>query len=275
MEYDSNRGVKWMSHGNTRLGSIIEGYFRRDTIVIIARVLLWIYLLELLLNRLLFRILIFIPQNQIVDIMATLTTYGGRFALNLTVLMGLLVVAVTYNRIFYSIPILVLVALDSVGLVKLYWGLLLVALLVAIIDRRRIIEALFIASLVLASITPHPYIQYLSNALWILAPLPYITKNRLYALKWSLPISLLLLIAIVGNAYIMGQIFILGMGIITPWLLPPAIVLYSLSKPSMGRYSLLLTGPRLQLSNQVIVIAALYIADIIAIKASSTNRNGG
>lgn len=60
----------------------------------------------------------------------------------------------------------------------------------------------------------------------------------------------------------MGQILIFGMGLVSPWLLPIGIVLYSLAEPSWGRYGLLLTGPRLQLSNQIITLAGLYFWEV-------------
>ncbi len=251
---------------------ILDRYIQPSVFNVVAFILLWVYILELLLNRILFRILIFIPQNRIVDIMASLTTYGGRFALNLTVLLGVFILALAYRRVIYSIPVLALIILDSAGLIKLYWGLLIVAIIIVLTGKSRILEALFLASLVAASITTNPYVQYTSNVLWLLAPLPFIDKSRIKALKWSLPLSLLLLAAVVANPYIMGQILILGMGLLSPWLLPPAVILYSLSKPSMGRYSLLLTGPRLQLSNQVIAMAALYTSDIISIKGASSKK---
>ncbi|MCE4601935.1 MAG: hypothetical protein F7B18_01995, partial [Desulfurococcales archaeon] len=104
-----------------------------------------------------------------------------------------------------------------------------------------------------------PTLVYAANLLWLLAPIPVIIMEgaRLRGLRIGLPLALLLLYGIYRNPYITGQVFIFAMNLVSPWLLPLAIVLYSLS-PSPARISLLLTGPLLQLSNQVLVIASTY-----------------
>ncbi len=239
------------------------------------KILLILYVIELLLNRILIRTLIFMPNNQVTNALAALTSYGGRFALNATMLISILILAVYYRRVLYALPVIILLLLDFTGIVKAYWGLVLVAAVLAWNDFKRGIEALLIAFLVASSISTNQAIVYGAQILWLLAPIPYISRSRVKALSWSLPLSMLILLATLKSPYIMGQILILGMGIVSPWLLPPAIVLYSLSEPSWGRMSLLLTGPRLQLSNQVASIAALYAGDLLTRGHNSDNGGGG
>lgn len=234
---------------------------------LLTRLLLILYTTELMLNRILIRILIFIPHNKVLDVLAVATTYGGRFALNATALLGAVIIALQAVRrrgpsLALAILFAVLLLTDYIDLVKLYWLLPAFAALLVFKDRRRLIESLALVFLAATSMTPSPAIHYISQALWIAAPLPFITRRRMHALKWSLPLAILTLIPTIANPYIMGQIMIFGMGLVSPWLLPVGIILYSLAEPSWGRYGLLLTGPRLQLSNQIISLASLYLAEI-------------
>ncbi len=235
---------------------------------LLARLLLIVYMIELILNRILIRILIFIPHSKMLDILAVATTYGGRFALNATTLLGFVIIALqatkkkSLSSLAFATIFVILLVTDYFNIVKLYWLLPVLALLLALKDRRRAIESFAVIFLAATSISTSPIIHYISQALWVAAPLPFITRKRVHALKWSLPLAVLTLIPTIANPYIMGQILIFGMGLVSPWLLPVGIILYSIAEPSWGRYGLLLTGPRLQLSNQIISLAGLYLAEI-------------
>jgi uncharacterized membrane protein YhaH (DUF805 family) len=237
---------------------------------LLARLLLAFYTIELILNRILIRILIFIPHSRILDILAVATTYGGRFALNITSILGASIITFSaIKRRGYSLALavlfVVLVLTDYLELIRLYWLLPIIAILVALKDRRRVVESLALASLAATSMSASPIIHYASQILWIAAPLPAVSRRRLHALKWSVPLAILVLIPTLANPYIMSQILIFGMGLVSPWLLPVGIIVYSLAEPSWGRYGLLITGPRLQLSNQIISLTGLYLAEINSI----------
>lgn len=92
----------------------------------LARLLLIFYLIELMWNRILIRILIFIPNSKALSAMATITAYGGRFALNATSPLGALIIVLQALErrglsLAFTILFAVLIITDYLGLVKLYW----------------------------------------------------------------------------------------------------------------------------------------------------------
>lgn len=230
------------------------------------KILTALYVLELILNRVLIRTLIFIPYGPVLAVVAAATNYGGLFALNSTLILSVLVLAVRLLEFglvgLLSALLLAIIALaDYLGVVKLYWVLLGLALALIALDRRRILESLALIALLASSLTPSAPAHYASQILWLAAPLPHLSRRRFKALTWSAPLAALSTVFILISPYYMGQILIFGMGLISPWLLPIGIILYSLAERFWGLYALLLTGPRLQLSSQVFVLAALYLSD--------------
>ena len=224
---------------------------------VLAQVIALVYALELIVNRTLYRVLVFMPPS-ISRPMALVVDSLGRVFIVLTIILPLALLAMA-SPVYYTLLYLAALILDYGGVVKLSLALLATALVLVYRDRSRVLEALL---LVLMAIHPYidaPALVYAANLLWLVVPIPAIILRgaRLRWLGVSLPLALVLLYGIYRNPYITGQVFIFAMNLVSPWLLPPAIVLYSLS-PSPARISLLLTGPLLQLSNQVLVIASTY-----------------
>lgn len=62
-------------------------------------------------------------------------------------------------------------------------------------------EALALVSLATTSMTPSLLAHYASQALWLATPIPSVTRRRMHALKWSLPLAALALLSIMVNPY--------------------------------------------------------------------------
>jgi len=259
---DSARG------GRGRASSIIDiiasprhtVHIEERQLLLLWKLLLVFYILELLFNRLLFRVLIFIPPGRVLDVLSFLTSQLGLFSLNATVVLPALILLL-HARTPLSLAVLALALLDAVGVASVSWALIGVSLLPLYLSRKRLLEALLLVFLALTSLSPSPEVVVASNILWLVAPIPLVLGARpLRALALASPFILLSLALALRSYYITGQVLSLGMGIVDPYLLPLAIALYSMSgRP--GPLSLLITGPTIQLSNQVLALAAAYIVD--------------
>ncbi len=226
-----------------------------------------LYTLELIINRTLYRVLVFMPPFISARISGAVDLLGRAFIDG--TLVSSIAMLLASGVWWYTGTVLGLAVLDyaGVGPVKLYYALLLPAALAVYVDRRRALEALLLALMVLYPLTGEALLFYAASIAWLLAPLPFISSRNKWTLKYTVPLALLLLYALFKNPYIMSQVFIFSMNLATPWLLPLAVVLYPLAY-STGRLTLLLTGPIPQLSNQILVIAAGYIHDYL-------DSNGG
>jgi len=224
---------------------------------VMVPLLLIVYLMELTVNRTLYRVLVFIPPEVSMH-MAPIVDQFGRFFIALTILIPITLIVAAWNWAF-TVVVMALLVLDYIGVARLYLILPILAAYILYKDHKRIIEALLLLVMALYPITGLGMLEYIGNILWILAPIPYISRDKSRNLMASIPISILLLIATFKNPYIMSQVLIFSMNLITPWILPPAIILYSLSS-RIELLSILLTGPLLQLSNQVLVISSTYIS---------------
>lgn len=228
------------------------------SIQVFSTLTLIIYSLELVLNRTLYRVLVFMPPQVSSRMSLIVSTWGSVFLAAST-----LFPIATVTIANYTLGGLLTLAwiLDYIGVFKI--GALLGALAIYIVYRleaKRILEAILLAVMSINIFISHPMLVYAANILWLLTPLPYMSKSNLGNLKYSLPIALLALYAVYHAPYITGQVLIFAMNLVSPWLLPPALILYSLA-PSPGRIALLLTGPLLQLSNQVLVIISSYLTE--------------
>ncbi len=233
----------------------------------LSTALLATYVVELLFNRILIRIWIFIPSSSVTRLLAEIVSKTGLFALNLSVVLGLvilgLIAAIRRDIVaaIIAMATLVLSIADYLGVIRLSWALFLVAGLILVRDKRRVAEATALAVLALTSFTSSLLVAYLSQILWLLAPIPLVTRKRVKGLRWSIPISVLVAGLILLNTYAASQILTFGMGILNPWFLVAGLIAYSLAgRP--GLYGLFLTGPRLQLSNQIITLVALYLVEM-------------
>jgi hypothetical protein len=236
-------------------------------------IIIYAYLAELILNRTLFRVEVFMPPGPLLNALRVATSIGGLAALNFTVLASsasLLALAVQRRRVsVFSAAILAAVVLDHLGVVKAYWGLVVlsVALLLHAGARRAVEAALFIL-MPLASATGLAAAVRIAHYAWLAAPLPHLLRQEATSTAkiWrrvtiSAPVTGALLAAIHANPYIAGSVLAFAMGLLNPWYLPAAVMLYT-AAPTSEALSLLLTGPQLQLSNQVLVLSAVYLASI-------------
>ena len=237
----------------------------------ISIALLATYVIELLFNRIFIRIWIFIPSSSTTRLLAEIVSKIGLFALNLSVILGLivlgLIVAIRKDAAaaITAIATLILSITDYLGVLRLSWALFLVAGLIFVRDKRRVTEALALATLALTSFTSNLLVAYLSQVFWLLAPIPLITRKGIKGLRWSIPISALIAGLVFLNAYAVSQILTFGMGMLNPWFLIAGLIVYSLAG-RLGLYGLFLTGPRLQLSNQIITLVSLYLVEINRIR---------
>lgn len=232
------------------------------------KAILAFYIAELLLNRIMFRILIFIPYGEAQDALGSVVTALGVTSMNFTVIASIITLAALTLRLerFKYIPavIAVFALFDYIGWAKLYWTLPLVSAYIIAVDPRRALEAAFLALLTLESMIVDPVVARVANAAWIILPVAVIAQKRGFAKKWvlsSIPFAALSLLFVAGNTYIAGQVLIFALGLLNPWLLPPSIILYT-ATGSPGLLSLLLTGPSLQISSQVLVISSIYILEL-------------
>ena len=234
-----------------------------------------LYLVELIFNRVVFRVVIFIPPGPVQDAFGSAVAFIGTLSLNLLTLASiatLAALALLMGRWAY-VPALILVAYlaDLAGLVKAAWSLPLLAAYLLVASPWRATESLTLLAATANSFLISPAIAWLSNLLWLLAPLgplaarlrgswPGRPGRRLWIL--AAIFTLLSLLMVAHNSYIAGQILVFAMGLLSPWLLPPAIPLYA-ATGSLGSLGLLMTGPGLQLSNQILVLSSLYLGEAL------------
>ena len=219
------------------------------------------------------RTVIFVPGGAAKELLYYTTNVGGLAALNITLALSLAAVAIAVvhaansRRVLNltaSATIIALVVLDLTGVYNAYWALLLVPpLVVSVWGIRGLPAALLILFYPIYSYTGQTPLHVALQFLWLAAPLPLmslsITARRLLAITIVSVISLMLTAA---NVYIMGQILVFGLGLLNPWLLAPAIILYSLAKGRLAK-ALLATGPIIQLLHQVTVIASLALLESV------------
>ncbi|MCE4613617.1 MAG: hypothetical protein F7C07_07300 [Desulfurococcales archaeon] len=235
------------------------GVIDERQLALLWKLLLAFYILELILNRLLFRVLIFIPPGPLLDLLNVLTSEVGLFSLNAVTILSAIILLLHFRAPAALIP-LVMLFLDIVGLAKASWALLAVALVPLYLSARRFLESLLMVFLALTSLTQSPGVVVAATILWLIAPIPLLGKVSWRNLLVAAPFILVSLAMAYRNYYIAGQILSLGMGLMDPLLLPLAIVLYSLAG-FPGPLALLITGPSIQLSSQVTVIAAAYMVE--------------
>ena len=250
-----------------KLKSLLESLARAKPVGVVDerqlsflwKLLLLFYVLELIFNRLLFRVLIFIPPGPILDLLNNLTSNVGLFSLNAVTALSVLILLVHFKTPAALIPLATLL-LDAAGLAKTAWALLVVALIPLYLAIKRLPETLLLAFLALTSLTQSPYVVVPATILWLAAPIPLLGRGSPRNLLRSIPFIAISLAMVYKNYYITGQILSLGMGLMDPLVLPAAIALYSwVGRP--GLLSLLITGPSLQLSSQVVAIAAAYMVE--------------
>ncbi len=234
-----------------------------------------LYLVELITNRIIFRVVIFIPPGPVQDAFGSIIAFIGTVSINLLTLasLAMLVAAIPLMGRWAYIPALIILAyfLDLAGLVKAAWILPLLAAYLLLVSPWRITESLALTAMTVNSFVVSPALAWLANLLWLAAPLGPLAAR----LKGSLParpgkklwitavvFTALSLLMVVHNSYIAGQILVFAMGLLSPWLLPPAIPLYA-ATGSLGSLGLLMTGPGLQLSMQILVLASLYIGEAL------------
>ncbi len=234
------------------------GYDKGLFLDVLSSFTLILYAFELIVNRTIYRVLVFMPPFISARISGAVDILGRAF-IDGTLVSSIVLLALS-GVWWYTGPVLGLAVLDYAGIgpFKLYYALLLAAGLVLYIDRRRVLEAAMLTAMALYPLTGWAWLFYAASIIWLLAPVPFISRSNTWTLKYTIPLAILLLYASYRNPYIMSQVFVFSMNLATPWLLPLAIVLYPLAF-STGRMALLLTGPIPQLSNQILVIAASYI----------------
>ncbi|WP_148679037.1 hypothetical protein [Aeropyrum pernix] len=236
-----------------------------------APVLVAVYLAELIFNRILFRVIIFIPYGEAQDIVGSLITVAGVTAVNLSVLASLatLLALPLYMERFRYVPLVIasFYIFDYLGVARLYWTLPLLAAYILAVDPKRIVESLFLTALALDSMLVDPRLDTVLNLLWLVLPLAYIAVTRSVSIPRGKSLAivsaavLVSLLLIAGNTYIMGQILVFAMELLSPWLLPPAIILYSLTG-SLGLLGVLMTGPGIQISSQILAVSSLYLLEL-------------
>lgn len=232
-----------------------------------------VYLVELITDRILFRIIIFIPPGPVQDAFGSAVALIGTASIDLLTLASLatlLALALLMGRWGY-VPLMMILAylLDYAGMVKAVWGLPLLAAYLLVVSPWRATESLALLAMTLNSVIISPAVAWLSNLLWLLAPLGPLAARlkgslkarpgrRLLAAAALFTVASLLMV--VRDAYIAGQVLVFAMGLLSPWLLPLAIPLYA-ATGSLGSLGLLMTGPNVQLSMQVLVLASLYLGE--------------
>ncbi len=234
--------------------------------------LLFLYALELLFNRTLMRVLIFIPPSGVRGALEFLTSYLGLLALNATLVLSL---AGMFLGLGVGVGVIFLGGLvaDFAGLFKVKYLLIPLALAVTYMDRRLLWPSFIVSLMVLSSSFTYLYLGWLVTILWALYPLPQIIRRGVTVDKWTyLAVALATMLAagLLTNPYHVGQVFILAMDIVSPWVLPVALLAYGLAPRSRFATTLLLTGPGLQLSNQVLMLA-LFMIEEANIYPSTTN----
>jgi len=234
-----------------------------------------VYLVELIADRIIYRVVIFIPPGPVQDALGSVVAFLGTASINMLTLASLATLAaltLVMGRWGY-VPAMIAAAylLDLAGVVKAVWGLPLLAAYLLVVSPWRVTESLALAAITANSLVISPTVAWLANLLWLLAPLGPLAarlKGSWHArpgrklLAAAAVFTLLSLAMVARDPYIAGQILVFAMGLLTPWLLPPAIPLYA-ATGSPGSLGLLMTGPSLQLSMQILVLASLYLGEAV------------
>ena len=210
------------------------------------------------------RTLVFIPPSPVRSAMEALTSYLGLFALNATLILPFFGMLVSFTGL--GLVFLAAAVADYVGLFKLKFLLLILAIMLTYYRRDMLPASIMLSLMVLSSTFTHLYLGWLTSLLWTLLPLALIARKGIVIDKWSYlaaGLSALLFVGTSFSPYHMAQVFILAMGIVSPWLLPLGVLLYGIAPRNRLFTALLLTGPTLQISNQVLLLSyytALEIA---------------
>ncbi len=233
-----------------------------------AMIIILLYTMELILNRVIFRVIVFIPPGPVQEAFGKAVAVLGLAFLNASALASLATILALLlledRRILRAVYLaaLALLALNLAGLAGMHWALIIFAPVLATIRPDRSIEALYLLLATLTTIRPSATLHLAINLAWLALPAIYILVvnsmkvNRSWV-KRSIPPLLLALLFIVRDPYIASQVLVFAMGLLNPWYLPPAILLYS-AAGSWGLLGILLTGPQIQLSFQPLVLISLY-----------------
>ena len=242
----------------------------RRLLALAPAILLLFYAAELILNRTIFRLIVFIPPGPAQQAVGEAVSTLGLAALNAVWIASFIVLASALAveadrvlRVFYASALLLAVA-NIAGLVGLHWLLIALAPLIARWDPRRGFESIFMLLMVLSVVAPSTETALAANLAWLALPLAHIAMARrvnLRRLAASLPFAAVALAFAARDPYIASQVLVFAMGLLSPWYLPIAIPLYA-ATGSRGMMGLLLTGPGLQLSIQPLAITALYASEI-------------
>lgn len=210
--------------------------------------------LDLLLNRTLNRLWIFIPQNPFTHALFLGIQWAGYVSmLALYVYSFLLIGSWGKRGVPLGVLALVLTALD---LSKDYLGfgvkaLFLLPLIFSVFFKHRVAIAYslyYLAEGIIKLTKP----LYLAQLEWAWALLPLVGGWRFR--KIAVILAALLLVLIAASPYYTGMIFVFGMGLSQVFLLPAALFLSLSSKSKYPLYSLLV-GPSVQLSVHYITLA--------------------
>jgi hypothetical protein len=221
----------------------------------------------------LFRVVVFIPPGPVQEAFGEAVATLGLAALNASAILGAAALAAALAledrralRAAYAFTLAV-AALNLAGVAGAHWALIALAPAVATVDPRRAPESLFMLLMVLAVLLPSAAASLAANVAWLLLPLAHIAlvKGWRVERRWvkrSAPFALLALAFAARDPYIASQVLIFAMGLLSPWYLAPATLLYA-ATGSIGMLGILLTGPGLQLSFQPIVISGLYALELL------------
>lgn len=250
-------------------------FFSKNKNIFLFKILLFFllafYILELIFNRTLMRVLIFIPPGKIQELLSVFTSVGGLIFLNITVVFSImLLLLLVFQKKLVPILIIISYVLDLLGIVKIKWIIPILALYFVAKNPKRILESIILLLVLYNTIYPSAIVAYVTLLVWTFLPLAYTNKKNIKKTIMIIPIAILLLFAIYKNPYITGQVFMLSMGVNNPWFLPIAIIIYSISY-SPSRITLFLTGLQFQLSNQVLVISSAYLTELFLGKENIGN----
>ncbi len=230
--------------------------------------ILLFYLAELLLNRVIFRIIVFIPPGPAQEAFGSAVAVLGLAFLNASALASALAVAALLLveerrvlRALYALT-LALIPLNLAGLAGMYWAAIALGAAVTTVNPLRAPEAMYFYLSLLAEAVPSSYTSALANIAWLVLPLVYLALVRRGSVerRWlvrSLPAALIAAGFAARDPYIASQVLVFAMGLLNPWMLAVAIPLYA-ATGSRALLGVLLTGPEMQLSFQPVVLVALY-----------------
>ena len=250
-------------------------FFSQNKNIFLFKILLFFllifYILELIFNRTLMRVLIFIPPGKIQVLLSVFTSVGGLVFLNITVVFSIiLLLLLAYQKKLFPSIIIFIYILDMLDILKIRWVAGLLALYLIAKNPKKVLESIILLSILYNTLYPSTLSAYITLLIWTFLPLAYTNRKNFKKTLVIAPLAILLLFAVYKNPYITGQVFMLSMGINNPWFLPIAIITYSLSY-SPSRLTLFLTGLQLQLSNQILVISSVYLTELYLKKE---NPNG-